>query len=193
MIGLNHYTGDQSGIESDLESTFEGVTTQNLVIGTDNKDIGYAAQFGYRFNRYIAAEFALVQFGDLHSQARADADLGSGFVPVAIDVDFRVGGPQLSMIGILPLNDNFEIYARAGMLFASSTREFKIKVDGNVTSFGSSKGDSTEVVLGAGGAWHVNQMYSIRFQFERIPDVGDPQRTGVEDVTVASIGLIIRF
>ena len=193
MLGMAHYTGDQSGIESELESTFAGTSTQNLTIGTDSKDIGYAAQFGYRFNRYLATEFALVQYGELHSQARADIDLGSGFVPAAVDVRFHVTGPQMSMIGILPLNEKFEIYVRAGLLFAASEREFSIKVDGQVNSFGSSKGDSTEIVLGVGGAYNVNQMFAVRFQYERVPEVGDRQRTGVEDVDTASIGLIVRF
>lgn len=193
MLSLNHYTGDQSVIESQLEDTFTGVPTQNLSIGTDEKDIGYAAQFGYRFNRFIAAEFALVQYGELHSMARANIDLGGGFVPAAIDVNFHITGPQLSLIGILPLNDKLEIYARAGLLFAASEREFKIKVDGQLNSFGSSKGDSTEVVLGVGGAWNINQMYSIRFQYERVPEVGQRDRTGTEDVSAASIGLLVRF
>src|SRR5678816_3110530 len=56
LLGMSTYTGDQ--------------------------DVGYAAQFGYRFNRYIAAEFALRQFGDLHSSARAEINRnGLGFVP----------------------------------------------------------------------------------------------------------------
>lgn len=193
MIGMNSYTNDQSDVEADLESSFVGVPTQDLNIGTDDKDIGYSAQFGYRFNRYLAAEFALGHFGDLHSSARADVDLGSGFVPAGIDVNYHVGGPMLSVIGILPLNDKFELFGRAGVLFASAEREFTIKVDGEVTSFGSSKGESTEVVLGAGAAWHVNQMFSIRAQVEKLDSVGDPDLTGTEDITSASLGLLVRF
>ena len=193
LVGVNYYTGDPSGIESELEDTFTGIPTQNLSIGTDEKDIGYAAQFGFRFNRYVAAEFALVQYGDLRSTARANVDLGGGFVPATVGVTFHVVGPQFSMLGILPLNDKFEIYGRAGLLFAASERQFLIKVDGEVNSFGSAKGDSTEVVLAVGGAWHVNQMYSIRFQYERMDAVGEKQRTGTEDISTASIGLIVRF
>lgn len=193
LIGMNHYTGDQSAAESDLENSFVGVPTQNLSIGTDEKDVGYAAQFGYRFNRYLAVEFALAQYGDLRSSARADVDLGTGFLPAAIDLSFHTGGPQFSAIGILPLNDKFEIFGRAGVLFASSEREFVIKVDGETSSFGSSKGDSTEVVLGLGATWHFNQMFSIRAQFEKMDKVGDPDRTGTEDVTTASLGLVVRF
>jgi opacity protein-like surface antigen len=195
MIGMNNYTGDQTAVEDDLESSFTGVPTQDLDIGTDDQDIGYAAQFGYRFNRYLAAEFALAQLGDLRSSAHANVELPStaGFVPASIDVNYHVGGPILSAIGILPLNDKFELFGRAGVLFASAEREFVIKVDGNVTSFGSSKGESTELVLGAGAAWHVNQMFSVRAQFERMDEVGDPDRTGTEDITTASIGLVVRF
>src|SRR6185503_9211740 len=180
LIGMNTYTGDQSAAEDDLENSFVGVPTQDLSIGTDEKDVGYAAVFGYRFNRYVAVEFALAHYGELRSSARANIDLGNGFVPAGIDLNFHTGGPQLSAVGILPLNDKFEIYGRAGLLFASSEREFVIKVDGDVTSFGSSKGESTEVILGLGAAWHINQMYSIRAQFEKMDKVGDPDRSGTE-------------
>jgi OOP family OmpA-OmpF porin len=193
LISMNSYPGDQSAAEADLQSSFDGVPTQDLRIGTDDKDVGYAAQFGYRFTRYIAVEFALAQYGDLRSSAHADVDLGSGFVPASINLNFHSGGPQLSVLGILPINDKFELYGRAGLLFASSEREFVIKVDGDTSSFGSSKGESTEVVLGLGAAFHVNQMFSIRAQVEKLDKVGEPARTGTEDITSASLGLVVRF
>jgi opacity protein-like surface antigen len=193
LIGMNNYTGDQTAAEDDLESTFDGVPTQNLSIGTDDKDVGFAAQFGYRFNRYVAAEFTLAQFGDLRSTARADIDLGDGFVPAKIDLSFHSGGPMVSAIGILPINDKFEFYGRAGLLFASSERQFVIRVDGDTSSFGTAKGESTEVVLGLGAAWHINQMFSVRGQVEKLDKVGDPRKTGTEDITSASLGLIVRF
>lgn len=193
MIGETHYTGDQTAAESDLESTFNGVTTQNLTIGTKNKGIGYGAQFGYRFTRYIAAEFELTQFGELRSTARADVDLGSGFEPASIDLKFHSTGPKVSVIGILPLNDKFELYAQAGVMFTSSERQLVIRVNGQLQSFGSVKGDSTDTVFGVGAAWHVNQMYTVRLQFERLTKVGDEAKTGTEDFDHASLGLIVRF
>jgi opacity protein-like surface antigen len=193
LIGMNNYTGDQSSAEDDLQSSFDGVPTQNLSIGTDDKDVGFAAQFGYRFTRYLAAEFALAQYGDLRSSAHADIDLGDGFVPADIKLNFHTGGPMVSVLGILPLNDKFEFYGRAGMLFASSEREFIIKVDGDTSSFGTAKGESTDLVYGIGAAWHVNQMFSVRAQFEKLDKIGDPHKTGTEDITSASIGLVVRF
>jgi opacity protein-like surface antigen len=195
LIGMSRYTDNQIQAETDLENTFNNVPTQNLVVGTDNTDMGYAAQFGYRFNRFIAAEFALAQYGELNSHARAQIDTGngSGFIPAAIDLKFHIGGPKLSLIGILPFNEKFEFYGQVGVLFAASEREFVIKIDGDPNSFGSVKADSTELVLGAGAAFHVNQMYTVRLQYEKLSDVGDKQRNGTENVNTASIGLIVRF
>lgn len=195
LISMNDYTGSQTGSEDDISSIFDGVDATNLSVGTDTKDLGYSAQFGYRFNRYIAAEFALVQYGDLKSTARADIDLddGNGPVPASINLSFHAGGPQVSVIGILPVSDKFEFYGRAGVLFASAEREFIIRVDGDTNSFGRAKGESTEVVLGLGAAYHVNQMFSIRAQFEKLDKVGDPHRSGTEDISSASLGLVVRF
>lgn len=193
LVGMNSYTGDQSETEAGLAAGFTGVSTQNFAVGTDGEDVGYGAQFGYRFNRYLAAEFALVKYGDLLSRAAGDIDVGDGFVPASISLTYNVGGPQLAVIGVLPFNDKFEIYGRAGVLFASASREFAARVDGELTLFGSAKGQSTNFSLGAGLAWHVNQQFSIRAQFEKLDDVGDPNRTGTEDITAASIGLIVRF
>jgi opacity protein-like surface antigen len=194
LIGMSSYTGDQSESESILEGEFDGVPTQNLAINTDDKDVGYAAQFGYRFNRYFAAEFALVQFGDLKSTATASADVGlGGFTPVTMNLNFRAGGPEFAAVGILPLNDKFEVFARVGVLFAASERELGIKINGRTVSFGSSKGDSTEYVLGAGAAWHVNQMFTLRAMYQKLDKVGDPNRTGTEDLNCASLGLLVRF
>jgi opacity protein-like surface antigen len=194
MVGMSQYTGDPTQDESDLEDIFNGVPTQNLVIGTDDKDLGYAAQFGYRFNRFIAMEFALAQYGELVSHARADIDPGDGSsVPAAVDLKFHVGGPKISAIGILPLNNKFEIFGQVGVLFAASEREFQIRINGDPNTFGSVKVDSTEMVLSVGAAWHFNQMYTMRVQYERLTDVGDEKRIGTEDINTASLGLIVRF
>jgi len=193
LIGNATYTGDRAQDEADLEDTFAGIPTQDLTIGTDDKDLGYQAAFGYRFNRYLAAEFELVQYGELNTGARANADLGDGFVPVSIDLNFHTGGPQIAVLGILPIGEKFELFAKAGVLFASSEREFVVKVEGDTSSFGSVKGDSTNGVFGVGGSWNINQMYSIRAQYERVDNVGEKGRTLTEDITIASIGLIVRF
>ena len=74
-----------------------------------------------------------------------------------------------------------------------SVKAKPVVIDTLEVLFGSFKDESTEVVYGLGAAYHVNQMFSIRAQFEKLDQVGDPNRTGTEDITTASIGLIVRF
>jgi hypothetical protein len=195
LFGQSSFPGDQSDNEAGLIDRIvqAGYPTQNLRASTEDSDLGYQATFGYRFNRYFAAELGLAQFGELKSTARADIDIGQGFVPASLTLAFRAGGPIVSAVGILPIGEKFEAYARLGYLFTSSERELSSRVDGQPGSFGSAKGDSQNPVYGLGLAWHINQVYSIRAEFQKLDNLGQENRTGEEDISVAALGLIVRF
>jgi OmpA-OmpF porin, OOP family len=195
LVGQSNFSGDQSLNEESLRDLLNGAgaPVQNLSSSTEDSDIGYQATFGYRFNRFFAAELGLAQFGSLSSTARADMDFGAGFVPASVKLNFSAGGPIVSAVGILPIGEKFEMYARIGYLFCSSERELSSRVDGDAGSFGSAKGDSQNPVYGIGFAWHLNQVYSIRGEYQQLDQLGQENRTGAEDLTVMGIGLIVRF
>jgi opacity protein-like surface antigen len=195
LVEQTTFPNDQSLYEDDLVNTLESQSapTQNITSSTEDSDIGYQATFGYRFTRYFAAELSLAQYGSVVATAKADMDFGEGFVPVTIKYSFSAGGPLFSVIGILPLNDKFELYGRAGYLFSSSEREFSSRVDGQNGGGFSPKGDSQDVVLGVGASFHVNQMYTVRLEYQQIDEVGDAGITGVEDMRVIGLGLVVRF
>jgi opacity protein-like surface antigen len=195
IVGYSMYDADGTENEAGLEDiiTGAGAPFQNLRSSTEDTDIGYQAMFGYRFTRYFAAELALAQFGELKSTARADMDFGGGFVPASVSLTYSAGGPIVSAIGILPLNDKFELFARLGYMFTSSERELTTRVDGENGGFGSAKGDSQDPVYGLGFSWHINQVYSIRAEYQMLNSLGQADRTGEEDLTVVGVGLIIRF
>lgn len=195
LVGYSKFAGDQSGFEAALERTLinTGADIQNLSSGTEDNDIGYQAMFGYRFLRYFAVEIALAQFGSLESRAQADLDFGDGFVPTSVKLSFSAGGPVFSAVGILPIGEKLELFGRAGYMFTSSEREFSANVNGEHSSFGGAKGDSQDPVFGIGFAWNINQVYSIRGEFQKIDSVGDAARSGEEDVTIMGLGLLIRF
>ena len=195
LVGNSKYSVDAAEEEADLLAFVQdtGAPTRNLSTSTEDSDIGYTAAFGYRFNRYLAAELGLAQYGEAASNVRGEIDQGDGFVPVNVKISFAVGGPLFSVVGILPLGDKFELYGRAGMLFASAERELSARVDGQNAGIGSAKGDSTEVVLGAGVAYHINQIYSVRLEHQRLSDVGQEDRSGTEDVDYTALGFIVRF
>jgi len=195
ILGNAMYSQDQSGNENYLASTLagQGVPSRNIAVSTQDSNVGYEATFGYRFNRYVAGEIGLVQYGELSSRATGELDPGGGFVPASLKLTFRAGGPIFSVIGILPFNDRFEMYGRVGLLFASSQREINFQIDGRTAGAGGGKGDSSETVYGAGFAWHINPMYTVRGEYQHVSDIGQADRTGTEKLSVIGVGLIVRF
>ncbi len=195
MLSQSNWTSDQAGAEQfvvdfliDTENPVRNITTSS-----EEKDVGYNATFGYRFSRYFAAEVALAQFGEVSSTAESEMDFGDGFEPTTLKMTFSAGGPMISGLGILPLNDHFEFFGRVGYLFASSERELTSRVSGDRGSLGGIKGDSTDLVLGVGAAYHFNQVYSVRVEYQKIDEVGEEDNSGVEDLSVIGVGVVIRF
>jgi hypothetical protein len=197
FVGMTKFTDDQSAAEAQIEDIFNSssATVQNLNVSTDNTDINYQANFGYRFNRYLAGELGLAQYGELASRGTANMDFGdgNGFVPVSLKYSFKVGGPVISALGILPFNDHVEAYVRIGLIFASSNREVSSSVNGQ-SSFGqSAPGDSQNAVYGIGFGWNINQAYSIRAEYQSLKDIGQKDRNGTESFNVMSLGMVVRF
>jgi opacity protein-like surface antigen len=194
-IGNTTFNGNHDQNEQDLVDFLnnQGLPVRGVTSDTDDSDIGYQLGFGFRFSRYFAAELGLAQYGELVSSARGELDAGQGFVPASLQFTFRAGGVAITGIGILPLNDKFEFYARAGGIFASSEREISSRLDGRPGGFSSAKGDSIEPFLGVGFTWHLGQVYSIRAEYQKLSDIGENARTGTEELDFASIGMVIRF
>jgi hypothetical protein len=195
LVHQAHYTGDQSVVEGELRDFLanQNSPSRNITVSTKDNDIGYQATFGFRFNHYFAAELGLVQYGELSSTVHGELDQGNGFVPASVKLAFNVGGPVVSAIGILPLGEKVEAYGRLGYLFASSERQISSRLDGQSGGTNSAKGDSQGAVYGVGIAWHINQVYSIRAEYQKIDGVGQNDRTGKEDLNVVGLGLLIRF
>lgn len=195
LIGQARYTGDQSGLESQLIDFLgnQSAPSRNITASTKNTDIGYQATFGFRFNRYFAAELGLAQYGELSSTVRGELDVGTGFLPASAKLAFTVGGPVISAVGILPLGEKAELFGRIGYLFASSDRTLTTRLDGQSGGSNSAKGDSQNKVFGLGVNYHINQVYTIRAEYQKIDGVGQADRTGEEDLNVIGLGLLIRF
>ncbi len=197
FVGLTSYKNDQSGNELGLEDilTNNDIPFRNLDVETEDTDFGFQITFGYRFNRYIAGELGLVQYGELVSSADAELDFDNtgNFVPSNVSLSFSAGGPLMSVLGILPVNDKFEVYGRVGYLFGSVEREFTSRVGGERGVSGAAKGDSQVPVYGVGLSWNINQVYTIRGEYQLVSDLGESDRTGEEDLDVLTVGLIVRF
>jgi hypothetical protein len=195
LLGQTRYTEDQTGLEQDLSDFFSARSdpTRNITTSSKTEDLGFQLTFGFRFNRYFAAELGLVQLGELSSSVRGEVDQGDGFLPLDLKYTFNVGGPLISVIGILPIGKKAEFFARAGYLFSSSEREISARLDGERAGSNSARGDSQDPVFGAGFAYHFNQVYSLRAEYQKLSDVGQEQRTGAEDLNIIGLAFLMRF
>jgi opacity protein-like surface antigen len=195
LVAQARYAGDQTENEQDLADFFANREdpTQNISTSSKTEDIGFQATFGYRFHRYFAAELGLVQYGELSSTVHGEVDQGNGFIPASVKYAFNIGGPLVSVVGILPLGQKAELYGRVGYLFASVERDLSARVDGASAGANSAKGDSQEPVFGLGLAWHINQVYSVRAEYQKLTNVGQENRTGTEDLDVIGVGFLVRF
>lgn len=194
-IGMTSYTSDQAGTEEFLLNFMtQGSPAQNLEVGSDDSDLGYQALFGYRFHRFFAAELGLLMFGDLTTRGSGDVDYeGTGdFVPVEASFKYHPNGLLLSAIGILPLGTKFELFGRLGYLFSSVEREIHIRTTSETLLNGSFQDDATEALYGVGLAFNINQVYSLRAEYQFADGVGS-DAVGVEDFNYLSLGFQMRF
>ena len=195
MVGQTTYTEDQGNNEQTLLDILEGnnIPLDTATVNTDDTGFGYHLAFGYRFHRYFAAEIALAQYGELSSKASGQLDAGSGPQPASAELTFNAQGIVFSGLGVLPLGEQLELYGRVGYFFANSERQFSLRVGGQSGGSLSAKGDSQHVLYGLGLAWNINQVYTIRAEFQQLDNVGQSNRTGTEDLNAIQLGLMMRF
>jgi hypothetical protein len=194
-VGTTSYTGDQEATEDFLlDLLTQGSPAQNLEVSTDDSGIGYQAQFGYRFHRYIAAEIGLVQFGDLKTDASGDVDYDSVgvFESATAKFKYNASGVLMSAVGVLPLGEKVELLGRVGYMFANAERDVSIAVEGETVGSGRFNDDTGEVVYGVGVAFYINQAYALRLDYQLADKVGSSS-VGEEDLNFLALGLQVRF
>lgn len=142
---------------------------------SDGADAGGGLALGYRINRYLAAELAYTDFGEV--DVREHYVVGPIDFPFLIprldfDVDTasRVAGPSVSILGILPVADDFELFARAGILFA----------DQDVSrDLGGTAANAEELwIWGAGLDVEIARRWSVRFAYENLDELRRTPYTG---------------
>ena len=144
----------------------------------DDAAAGGSVALGYRINRYVAAELSYTDFGNVDVQEHyVFGPIDSPFLPpiprIDIDVDFtsRITGPGVSILGILPLADQFEFFARAGLLFADH-RVARSPGDRSAS-------DADELFLwGTGFDVELSQRWAVRFAYENVENLRETLYTG---------------
>lgn len=149
----NSNTSSHLGSAADSWGSFAGGS-----IGDSDYDTGFKFFFGQQFHPNLAWEGQIVSFGERDNHPGKSSA-------------WTAGG---SLLGILPLNNDFSLFAKAGLHYVK-TKE---------TRAGFSASDSgVDVGVGVGARYRINQQFSARLEFENIGDAED----------IVSVGLQLRF
>ncbi|MDO6561816.1 porin family protein [Amphritea sp. 1_MG-2023] len=131
----------------------------------DDSDQGFKVFGGYRFNKNIAVEGYYADLGDL--------ELTGG----SVNVDAAIDGYGVSLVGLLPVTEQVDLFAKVGMFHWSNDVSSNVGVSGG--------DDGTDGSYGLGVAYTMDSV-TFRAEFERY-DLGDV------DVDLISAGLALNF
>jgi len=160
----------------------------------DHEASAWGALVGYRIVRYAAIELSYLDLGSLE---RTESFAGGIILPflTTFEHELETSGPAVSALGILPIGKSFEIYARAGVLFADSELSTRV-VESTVPVFA---GDSSitfgsrSLLWGAGAQFNWREHWSVRLDFQRFEGVGEDSGPGEADIDLLSLAVLFRL
>lgn len=150
----------------DTSGKYGGLEVGRAELSTAAKDATSVGMFaGYRFNRNFAIE------GAFHRLGNFDFDNGAAGT---------VNKLSFAALGIMPLNDKFSLYGRAGVYYMNGDR-----ASPGSAFVGSAK--SAGIVLGAGVTYAFTPAISGRLEIQKTAHASD------SDWKTLSAGLAFRF
>jgi outer membrane protein with beta-barrel domain len=135
-------------------------------VDVDDGKAAWSVGLGYRINKYLAGEVEYIDFGTTHVTEHYTID-DQGFpvpfpFPTVLTLDYSssVTGPAFSLLGTLPLGENFELFLRGGALFGS--RELN-------TGFGTLDDEFSRTIFlaGAGATWSFAHRWAVRAEYQQ--------------------------
>ncbi len=99
----------------------------------------------------------------------------------------ETSGINLSLLGLIPIADVGYFYGRAGIMFWQADYE---RFDPEVTE---SDEDGIDFTYGAGFAWQFSEHYDVRFEYERLHELGNDFVAGGSAVDVFNIAGTVYF
>lgn len=192
--GQSSFDLQQDDFDAFLASVYDqiGFVVVDSSSSLDDEDNGFEILGGYRMLPWLAFELAFLDLGASVYNASAQVDVEGEAFTVDSRLETELTGLALSAIGIWQLSERFDLYARAGMLFADN--EQSIFLTDGVGSASDRTTESTESLLwGAGVGFNFAAIYTARLEYRQVMDVGNKNTTGESDVEFISLGLVVAF
>ena len=135
--GLVGLSAGQTSLDDDLSGVDYG------------SDTGWKLFGGYDFIKYFGVEGGYTDMGTMSSSY------------AGIDVNADISGFGLYARGMVPIGSNFEFFGKLGYVMWDA--------DMTVEGMGmqaSASDSGNDLAFGAGAAWHFNERYGVRLEYE---------------------------
>lgn len=158
----------------------------------DDDSLAAKLAVGYRFNQYFALEGVYTYLGK--SKAKINATTVNQ-TSDRVRTSLKVHVLSVDALGIYPVTNNFEIFAKAGLGLARTKLEIsRVAPAPDVTGASSESKTRVTQKLGLGAEWWVTDKVAVRAEYEHLFNVGKESRNSVDaDYDVVSIGVKYAF
>lgn len=192
-LGQASYDLDRRDIDSQIVDAFDslGLAVLSGSSSTSEDGFTYGITLGYQILPYLAVEASYVDLDDAEYRGSATVTDGVATADFRTQVTTESSGPALSVLGILPLPRNWEVYARAGVYFSSTDVTARLS-SGDVVSAASDSSNSEEFLWGAGVGYSRDQ-WTVRLDYQQYTDVGDEDVLGEVNVDRIAFSALYRF
>ena len=165
----------------------------------------WGVQLGYRWGKYLATEVGYSKLGE--ASYRLPHFVNVTATPIASGVSssdmfeaeraavFTSAGPTISVLGMLPLGQRFDLHLRGGIYLADTrltNRIRDVETEFNNVMHDRTDASETELYAGIGGAWNINENCVLRAEYQKYFDVGDEKKTGESDIDVFNLSVLFK-
>jgi opacity protein-like surface antigen len=189
--------------KGDLDSYFyESLAADGLFFDgssdLDDSDTTWGLTVGYKFMPYLAVEGQYLDLGEAKYTTRGDLndEFGKLIGTADISTSMDSSGFALSVLGILPIQEVWEVYARLGMYFGDTGADVSVTLDDGIEVYSDSISDSKneeEFFYGIGGGYTFNETWNVRVEYTIFQNIGDEDLMGEADLDRWVIGMNYKF
>jgi hypothetical protein len=134
-------------------------------VKVDGNDLGWGVGVGYKLSRYFSAEVEYADYATTDYSEQYTVDFPPLPATITKEYTSHISGPSASVLGTFPVGKGFEMYVRAGALFADR----KIDVPGLLYVGGEvdTKFSDTLWLAGIGVDWSLGGRWGLRFEYQQ--------------------------
>jgi opacity protein-like surface antigen len=185
---------DQNAYDAALSDalTQNGLTALSATSSSSENDASFGVFAGYRILPYLAVEAEWLTLGTGKYEARGDVTDGTTNDTLRFDAETDSKGVSASALGIWPINRSWDVYARLGVIFATTTltahaRNSTLSFADNVSE------DTQDLLYGIGASYRYSGTWSVRLDYQHFDGLGDSNTTGETNVDRIAASWVYTF